>query len=244
MILPIPAIDLIDGKCVRLTKGDYATEKVYNEDPAEVAKAFEDLGFPRLHLVDLDGARSKHVVNHRVLERIANQTDLTIDFGGGIKHDDDLHKAFDHGAAMVTLGSIAATQQDTVVRWASEYGAERFIIGADVQDEKIRINGWQEEVELTLMDFIAGYSQKGLKRVLCTDISHDGTLEGPSTALYQKVMQAFPDCGLIASGGVSGIDDLRALDEAGVPEVVFGKAIYEGRIDLREVSKQYIQQDT
>lgn len=241
MILPIPAIDLIDGKCVRLTKGDYSTEKVYNEDPVEVAKAFEDLGFPRLHLVDLDGARSKHVVNHVVLDRIANHTNLTIDFGGGIKQDEDLRKAFDHGAAMVTLGSIAATSKETVLDWAAQYGAERFIIGADVQDEKIRINGWQEEVELTLMDFIAGYGEKGLKKVLCTDISHDGTLAGPSTALYQKVMRTFPDCGLIASGGVSGIDDLQTLNEIGVPEVVFGKAIYEGRINLGEVSKQFIQ---
>ncbi len=241
MILPIPAIDLIDGKCVRLTKGDYATEKVYNEDPLEVAKAFEDLGFPRLHLVDLDGARSKHVVNHHVLDRIANHTNLTIDFGGGIKQDEDLRKAFDHGAAMVTLGSIAATSKDRVLAWAAQYGSEHFIIGADVQDEKIRINGWQEEVPLMLMDFIAGYHAEGLKKVLCTDISHDGTLTGPSTALYQKVMQTFPDCGLIASGGVSGIDDLHALDAVGVPEVVFGKAIYEGKIDLKEVSARFIQ---
>ncbi len=241
MILPIPAIDIIDGKCVRLTKGDYATEKVYNEEPVEVAKYFADLGFPRLHLVDLDGAKTHHIVNHRTLERIATQTNLIVDFGGGIKSEEDLTKAFDFGAEMVTIGSLAAKEPTKIEEWGRKYGTQRFIIGADAQDERICTNGWLEQSDLMLTDFIAHYMQKDFKQILCTDISHDGTLAGPSTTLYRKVMTAFPDCELIASGGISCLDDFVALEEAGVPAVVFGKAIYEGRIDMQVLSKKYFQ---
>ena len=233
----IPAIDLIDGQCVRLTKGDYSTRKTYNEDPVAVAREFESYGFKRLHVVDLDGARSKHVVNHKVLERIAASTSgLVIDFGGGIKSDEDLRIAFDSGASLVTVGSIAATQPEMFIGWLQEYGADRLILGADVKDGRISINGWKEESTQELLPFLDLFIQKGTRHVLCTDISKDGMLQGPATPLYRKIMARYPECRLIASGGVSGMQDIIALDEAGIPAVVFGKAIYEGRISLKELA--------
>ncbi len=236
MIELIPAIDIIDGKCVRLSKGEYDSKKVYNENPLEVAKEFEANGLKRLHVVDLDGAASKHIVNYRTLEQLAGHTSLTIDFGGGIKTDDDLHIAFDSGAQMVTLGSIAIKNPELFERWLKTYGNERIILGADAKNGKIAVSGWKEESETELMDFLARYITKGVSKVLCTDISRDGMMEGPATDLYREIMQAHPDIHLIASGGVSNIDDIYRLDEAGIPAVVFGKAIYEGQIRLKELT--------
>lgn len=236
MIELIPAIDIIDGKCVRLSKGEYDSKKVYNENPLEVAKEFEANGLKRLHVVDLDGAASKHIVNYRTLEQLAGHTSLTIDFGGGIKTDDDLHIAFDSGAQMVTLGSIAIKNPELFERWLKTYGNERIILGADAKNGKIAVSGWKEESETELMDFLARYITKGVSKVLCTDISRDGMMEGPATDLYREIMQAHSDIHLIASGGVSNIDDIYRLDEAGIPAVVFGKAIYEGQIRLKELT--------
>ena len=241
MITLIPAIDLIDGKCVRLSKGDYATSKVYNQDPVAQAREFEAQGFRRLHVVDLDGARSRHVVNHRVLEAISNATDLVVDFGGGIKTDEDLHIAFESGAAMATVGSIAVTHPELLVEWLQRYGAERLILGADVRDGRISINGWKEESAQELLPFLNNYINQGVRHVLCTEISKDGMLQGPATTLYAQVMQAYPQCQLIASGGVSCIDDIRQLDSAGIPAVVFGKAIYEGRVNLQQLIEEWPQ---
>ena len=238
MIQLIPAIDLIDGRCVRLSQGDYDTKKEYG-DPVEMALRMEDMGVRRLHLVDLDGAKSRHVVNDRVLRDICRRTSLTVDFGGGIKTEDDLEKVFDAGAAMATAGSIAVTDPDSVGLWIEKYGAERIVLGADVRDGKISINGWKEDSAVELMPFLEGYRKQGLQHVLCTDISKDGMLQGPNTALYKSIMAQWPDCRLIASGGVSSKEDIRALDEAGIPAVVFGKAIYEGRIDLASLIKEY-----
>ena len=238
MIQLIPAIDLIDGRCVRLSQGDYDTKKEYG-DPVEMALRMEDMGVRRLHLVDLDGAKSRHVVNDRVLRDICRRTSLTVDFGGGIKTEDDLEKVFDAGAAMATAGSIAVTDPDSVGLWIEKYGAERIVLGADVRDSKISINGWKEDSALELMPFLKGYRKQGLQHVLCTDISKDGMLQGPNTALYKSIMAQWPDCRLIASGGVSSKEDIRALDDAGIPAVVFGKAIYEGRIDLASLIKEY-----
>lgn len=233
MIELIPAIDLIDGKCVRLTKGDYATRKIYNEDPVAVAREFESYGFRRLHIVDLDGARSKHIVNYRVLERIAASVPgMVIDFGGGIKSGEDLRVAFESGATLVTVGSVAATSPELFLDWLQEYGADRLILGADVKNGLISIHGWKEESTQELLPFLSKYLGEGVRHVLCTDISKDGMLQGPAVPLYKEIMKAFPGCGLIASGGVGGMADLIALDEAGIPAVVFGKAIYEGRISL------------
>lgn len=236
-ITPIPAIDLIEGKCVRLTQGDYATSHVYAEDPVDMARRFEDMGFTRLHLVDLDGAKSRHVVNDHVLKAITRTTKLIVDFGGGVKTDDDMARVLDAGAEMVTCGSIAVTQPDTVLGWMERYGAEHLILGADVKDGKISINGWQEDSAYELMPFLQRYLDAGMMHVLCTDISRDGMLQGPATALYGSIMQAFPHCRLIASGGVSCIEDILQLDKAGVPAVVFGKAIYEGKIDMKELAE-------
>ena len=238
MIQLIPAIDLIDGRCVRLSQGDYDTKKEYG-DPVEMALRMEDMGVRRLHLVDLDGAKSRHVVNDRVLRDICRRTSLTVDFGGGIKTEDDLEKVFDAGAAMATAGSIAVTDPESVGLWIERYGAERVVLGADVRDGKISINGWKEDSALELMPFLEGYRKQGLQHVLCTDISKDGMLQGPNTALYKSIMAQWPDCRLIASGGVSSKEDIRVLDEAGIPAVVFGKAIYEGRIDLASLIKEY-----
>ena len=236
-ITPIPAIDLIEGKCVRLTQGDYATSHVYAEDPVDMARRFEDMGFTRLHLVDLDGAKSRHVVNDHVLKAITRATKLIVDFGGGVKTDDDMSRVLDAGAEMVTCGSIAVTQPDTVLGWMERYGAEHLILGADVKDGKISINGWLEDSAYELMPFLQRYLDAGMMHVLCTDISRDGMLQGPATVLYGSIMKAFPHCRLIASGGVSCIEDILQLDKAGVPAVVFGKAIYEGKINMKELAE-------
>ena len=235
MIELIPAIDIIDGQCVRLTKGDYDQKTVYRDSPAEVAKEFEQKGFKRLHVVDLDGAKSKHIVNDEVLRRITTETNLTVDFGGGIKTDEDIEKAFSAGAAMVTVGSIAVTQPELFMGWLEKYGADRMILGADVRNGKISINGWKEDSAEDLLPFLRKYIDAGVKTVLCTEISKDGTLQGPAIELYKEVMTAYPTLHLIASGGVSSIDDIKALDRAGIPAVVFGKAIYEGKINLNEL---------
>ena len=235
MIELIPAIDIINGQCVRLTKGDYDQKTVYRDSPAEVAKEFEEIGFRRLHVVDLDGAKSKHIVNDEVLRAITTDTQLTVDFGGGIKTDEDIEKAFAAGSAMVTVGSIAVTQPDLFMGWLEKYGPERMILGADVRHGKISINGWKEDSAEDLLPFLQKYIDAGVRNVLCTEISKDGTLSGPAIGLYSEVMEAYPELHLIASGGVSSPDDIKALDAAGIPAVVFGKAIYEGKIDLREL---------
>ncbi len=235
MIELVPAIDIIGGQCVRLTKGDYDQKTVYRDSPSEVAKEFEDLGFKRLHVVDLDGAKSKHIVNDAVLKGITTETGLTVDFGGGIKTDEDIEKAFASGASMVTVGSIAVTHPELFIGWLEKYGAERMILGADVRHGKISINGWKEDSEEDLLPFLKKYIDAGVKNVLCTEISKDGTLSGPAIELYKEIMDAYPDIHLIASGGVSSIDDIKALDAAGIPSVVFGKAIYEGKINLNEL---------
>ena len=234
MIELIPAIDIINGQCVRLTKGDYDQKTVYG-DPLDMAHEFERLGYERLHVVDLDGAKSKHIVNDAVLKAITTETKLTVDFGGGIKTDEDIEKAFASGAAMVAIGSIAVTNPELFMGWLEKYGAERIILGADVRHGKISINGWKEDSSEDLLPFLKKYVEAGVKNVLCTEISKDGTLAGPAIDLYKGVMEAYPQLHLIASGGVSSIDDIKALDKAGIPAVVFGKAIYEGRIDLREL---------
>lgn len=237
MIEIIPAIDIIDGKCVRLTQGDYGKQKTYSDNPLEVAKLFEGYGVRRLHVVDLDGAKSSHVVNLRVLEQIASHTDLVIDFGGGIKSENDLTLSFNAGASMLTIGSLAVKNPDLVKGWLKDYGAERFIIGADVKDEKISINGWKEEGEDTLYPFLERYTSEGVVNVLCTDISRDGMLQGPSLTLYENILKRFPELYLIASGGVGGVDDIRKLNEMGVPAVVFGKAFYEGLIRIEQLKE-------
>lgn len=231
----IPAIDIIDGKCVRLTKGDYGQKKVYNDDPVAQAKEFEKLGMKRLHVVDLDGAKAKHVVNVDVLRGITSATGLKVDFGGGIKSDDDIERAFAAGASLVTIGSIAVSQPDTFMRWLDRYGADKVILGADVRNGLVSINGWKEDTSEKLLPFLARYVKAGVKNVLCTEISRDGTLSGPSTDLYREVMEAFSGIHLIASGGVGRNEDIIELDEAGIPAVVFGKAWYEGKINLEEL---------
>lgn len=235
MIELIPAIDIINGQCVRLTKGDYSQKTVYNDSPVTVAQEFAEIGFRRLHVVDLDGAKSKHIVNTTVLHGITTETALTVDFGGGIKTDEDIENAFANGAAMVTVGSIAVTQPDLFVSWLEKYGSERMILGADVRHGKISINGWKEDSTEDLLPFLQRYIDAGVRNVLCTEISKDGTLAGPAIELYCQVMEAYPQLHLIASGGVSSLEDIQALDKAGIPAVVFGKAIYEGKINLREL---------
>jgi len=237
MIEIIPAIDIIDGKCVRLTQGDYETKKVYNEDPVEVAKMMEAHGIRRLHTVDLDGARSQHIVNYKTIERIADHTSLVIDFGGGIKSDEDIDIAFASGATMVTIGSVAVKNPELFGTWLEKYNDNKIILGADVKNGRISINGWKEEGEDELMPFLQKYVSKGVDNVLCTDISKDGMLKGPSVELYESVMKEFPRLNLIASGGISCIEDIDRLDAAGIPSVVFGKAIYEGRIKMEELEK-------
>ena len=230
----IPAIDIIGGQCVRLTKGDYDQKTVYGE-PLDMALEFERIGFKRLHVVDLDGAKSKHIVNENVLKAITSATSLTMDFGGGIKTDEDIEKAFAAGAAMVTVGSVAVTNPDLFMGWLEKFGAERMILGADVRHGKISINGWKEDSGEDLLPFLQKYVDAGVRNVLCTEISKDGTLAGPAVELYKDIMDAYPQLHLIASGGVSSKEDIEGLDAAGIPAVVFGKAIYEGRIDLREI---------
>lgn len=230
----IPAIDIIDGQCVRLTKGDYAQKTVYG-NPLDMAQEFEALGVYRLHVVDLDGAKAKHIVNGQVLHDITTATRLTVDFGGGIKSEEDIELAFQNGAAMVTVGSVAVTHPELFLSWVKRYGAERMILGADVRHGKISINGWKEDSEEDLLPFLRRYVEAGVTNVLCTEISKDGTLQGPAIELYRSIMAEYPTLHLIASGGVSCIDDIRALEAAGIPAVVFGKAIYEGKIDLKEL---------
>ncbi len=230
MIELIPAIDIIGGKCVRLTKGDYDSKTVYNDDPVAQAKEFESKGFTRLHVVDLDGAKSKHVVNDAVLKQITAKTNLTVDFGGGIKSSDDIRKAFDSGASLVTIGSIAVSQPELFMSWLKEYGADRIILGADARNGKVSINGWKEDSEEDLLPFLKKYIDAGVRNILCTDISKDGTLQGPATALYKSIMEAYPGIHLIASGGISSNEDIQELEHEGIPAVVFGKAYYEGRL--------------
>jgi len=233
----IPAIDLIDAKCVRLSQGDYNQKTVYNENPLEVAKMFEAAGITRLHLVDLDGAKAKHIVNYKVLETIAGKTNLIIDFGGGLKSDEDLEIAFNSGASMVTGGSIAVKEKDTFLNWLEKYGSEKIILGADAKDGNIAVGGWLETTNLPVIEFISGFQKKGISKVISTDISRDGMLSGPSFELYSEIMEKLPMVGIIASGGIATMDEILKLDEMGVPGVITGKAIYENRISLKEIEK-------
>jgi len=235
MIELIPAIDIIDGKCVRLSQGDYNSKKVYNENPVEVAKELEAHGIRRLHVVDLDGAASHHVVNYRTLEQIASRTSLVIDFGGGVKSDEDLVIAFESGAQMVTGGSIAVKNPERFCHWLQTYGSERIILGADVKDHKIAVNGGKDESACELFPFLEDYIGKGIRKVICTDINCDGMLQGPSISLYKEMLETYPDLYLIASGGVGSTEDIRQLEATGIPAVIFGKALYEGRITFKEL---------
>ncbi len=237
----IPAIDMIGGKCVRLSKGEYDTKKVYNENPLEVAKMFEDNGIRRLHLVDLDGAKAGTIVNHKVLEQIASHTNLTIDFGGGLKKTSDLKIAFECGAQMVTGGSIAVKNPAEFESWISIYGNEKIILGADAKDGKIAVTGWLENTDKELLAFVDEYYKKGIRKVICTDISRDGMLQGPANELYRAMLDAIPDLWLVASGGVSNIGDVEKLQESGVPAVIIGKAIYENRITMAEL-RPFVEQ--
>ncbi|OAD92369.1 1-(5-phosphoribosyl)-5-[(5-phosphoribosylamino)methylideneamino]imidazole-4-carboxamide isomerase [Aequorivita soesokkakensis] len=248
----IPAIDLIDGKCVRLSKGDYSTKKIYNENPLEVAKQFEAHGIQYLHLVDLDGAKNKHIVNHKILEGIASQTSLKIDFGGGLKTDEDLRIAFECGAKQITGGSIAVKNPEIFKNWLQKFGSEKIILGADAKDEKVAISGWTEDSNLKLIPFIQKYIEEGIKYVICTDISKDGMLKGPSFDLYKKIISEFQseysrrpngkELKLIASGGISTFEELPKLAEIGCEGTIIGKAIYENRINLKQL-ENYILSD-
>ncbi len=232
----IPAIDIIDGKCVRLTQGDYAQKTIYNESPLEVAKQFEAAGLKRLHLVDLDGAKAGTVKNWAVLQEIAAYTTLSIDFGGGIKKDKDLNIVFESGAAYATIGSLAVKEPDTFLEWLKVYGPDKFILGADVKSEKIAVSGWLETTDINIYDFLQDYISKGILQSFCTDVSKDGKLEGPSIDLYKNIVEKFPSLFFIASGGVSCLDDLTALKELGCAGAIVGKAIYEGRIALKDLT--------
>ena len=236
----IPAIDIIDGKCVRLSKGDYDTKKIYNENPLEVAKSFEAHGITNLHLVDLDGAKSSQIVNYKVLEQIASKTSLNIDFGGGLKSDADLKIAFECGANQITGGSIAIKNSDLFKSWIQQYGADKIILGADAKNEKVAISGWLEESTSDLIPFIQNYQEKGIQYVICTDISKDGMLQGPSFELYRKILEQTPNIKLIASGGISTFDELPKLAELGCEGTIIGKAIYEGRITLKQLENYII----
>lgn len=237
MIELIPAIDLIGGKCVRLSQGDYNSRKVYNENPLEVARELEDQGIRRLHVVDLDGAASHHIVNYRTLEQLATHTSLVIDFGGGVKSDEDLRIAFECGAQMVTGGSIAVQKPELFDGWLQQYGPERMILGADVKGRRLAVNGWKEETGCELFPFLKRHVEQGVRKVICTDIACDGMLQGPSLELYREILQQHPGLYLMASGGVSSLDDIVALQEAGVPAVIFGKALYEGCIKLEDLAR-------
>ncbi|ULQ57234.1 1-(5-phosphoribosyl)-5-[(5-phosphoribosylamino)methylideneamino]imidazole-4-carboxamide isomerase [Flavihumibacter rivuli] len=233
----IPAIDIIDGKCVRLTEGDYSQKKIYNEQPLEVARMFEDAGLKRLHLVDLDGAKAGAVKNWKVLEAIAGKTSLVIDFGGGIKTEQDVAIVFNSGAALATVGSIAVKDEAALLEWFNKFGVGKFLLGADVKNEKIAVGGWLETTDIWIYDFIEKYFGHGIRQLFCTDVSKDGRLEGPSTELYRNIVSKFPDLHFIASGGVSSLADLEALQEAGCKGAIVGKAIYENRISLDELKK-------
>lgn len=245
----IPAIDIIEGKCVRLTKGDYDTQKIYNENPVEVAKEFEDAGIQYLHVVDLDGAKASHIVNYKVLEQIALKTNLKIDFGGGLKSDEDLRIAFESGANQITGGSIAVKNPSTFENWISKFGSDKIILGADCHNEKIAVSGWQEESDLNVIPFIKDYQEKGISYVICTDISKDGMLEGPSFDLYKRIIsechaelvEASQSINLIASGGISTFDEIPKLAELGCEGVIIGKAIYENRISLKKLENYILE---
>jgi len=241
MIKIIPAIDIINGHCVRLSQGDYQRITDYSESPAAMAENFEALGFKRLHVVDLDGARSGKVINIKALKEITSRTNLIVDFGGGIKSEEDLKNVFEAGASAVSIGSIAVSDPDIVSLWADSFGAEKFIISADVRDNIVRTNGWTKDSGITLNQLISRYRNKNIRRVLCTDISRDGMLCGSNIELYKTIMEQFPDCKLIASGGISSLDDIKKLDEAKIPAVVIGKAIYEQQINLEELAQTFIQ---
>lgn len=231
----IPAIDIIDGKCVRLTEGDYTQKKIYNESPLEVALEFEAEGLERLHLVDLDGAKAGSVKNWKVLETIATKTRLIIDFGGGIKEEDDVNIVFNSGATLATIGSLAVKDEHKFTNWIHHYGEHKFLLGADVKQNKIAVSGWLEQTDIIVFDFIQKYQQKGITQLFCTDVSKDGKLEGPSIDLYKDIIQQFPDLFFIASGGVSNQDDLIQLKEIGCKGAIIGKAIYEGRIKISDL---------
>ncbi|MDO3694936.1 1-(5-phosphoribosyl)-5-[(5-phosphoribosylamino)methylideneamino]imidazole-4-carboxamide isomerase [Wenyingzhuangia sp. chi5] len=233
----IPAIDIIDGQCVRLSKGDYNTKKVYNENPLEIAKQFEAHGIEYLHLVDLDGAKASHIVNHKVLEEIATKTTLKIDFGGGLKTDEDLKIAFESGATQITGGSIAVKNSDIFKSWITKFGADKIILGADANNEKIAVSGWLEESDEDLIPFIQGYQKEGIQYVICTDIAKDGMLQGPSFDLYEKILKECPNVKLIASGGISTFDELPRLRDLGCEGTIVGKAIYENRISLKQLEE-------
>ncbi|MFV0390877.1 MAG: 1-(5-phosphoribosyl)-5-[(5-phosphoribosylamino)methylideneamino]imidazole-4-carboxamide isomerase [Paludibacteraceae bacterium] len=237
MIEIIPAIDIIDGKCVRLTQGDYSQKTVYNENPLEVAKQFAEAGISRLHLVDLDGAKAQHIVNYKVLENITTKTNLVVDFGGGLKSDKDLRIAFECGAAMITGGSIAVKNPKMFTSWLEKYGSEKIILGADIKGKNITVSGWTETTDIELIPFLKDYVEKGVSRVICTDVSKDGMLGGTSIELYKEILDALPNLYLVASGGVSSTEDIDALIQAKVPAVIFGKAIYEGKIKLKELER-------
>ena len=240
----IPAIDVIEGKCVRLSKGDYDTKKIYNENPLEVAKEFEAHGIRYLHLVDLDGAKSNHIVNHKVLDQIASQTELRIDFGGGLKSNDDLRIAFESGANQVTGGSIAVKDKEVFLGWLKKYGRDKIILGADAMNEKVAVSGWLEESNEDLVPFIQSYQNKGIEYVICTDINKDGMLEGPSFELYQKILNKVPNLKLIASGGISEFDELPKLANMGCEGTIIGKAIYENRISLKQLESYILIQNS
>ena len=231
----IPAIDIIEGKCVRLSQGDYLHKTIYNENPLEVAKMFEAAGLKRLHLVDLDGAKAHHIVNQKVLETISTNTNLIIDFGGGLKSDEDLRIAFESGASMVTGGSIAVKSPEVFLNWIEKIGADKIILGADAKNEMIAVAGWMESTGVDVFEFISHWYSKGIYKVISTDISRDGMLTGAATELYQKILKIVPDAYLIASGGISSMADILELQEAGIPAVITGKAIYEGRISMNEI---------
>lgn len=238
----IPAIDIIDGKCVRLTKGDYTTQKVYNESPLEIAQQFEDHGITHLHLVDLDGAKSQHIINYHILEQIASKTRLKIDFGGGVKSDEDVRIAFESGAQQLTGGSIAVKNSDRFESWINTYGSDRIVLGADANERMIATQGWKEHSDLNVLSFIKDYAQKGITYVICTDIAKDGMLQGPSFDLYQEILELTPDIKLIASGGISTFDELPQLAELGCEGVIIGKAIYENRISLKTLEHYILNQ--
>jgi phosphoribosylformimino-5-aminoimidazole carboxamide ribotide isomerase len=237
MITIIPAIDIIEGKCVRLSRGDYQTVKVYGESPLDVAKKFEDIGIQRLHLVDLDGAKEKRIINWKILERITSYTGLRIDFGGGIQSDQDIDIAFECGAAQVTAGSIAVKNRALVLSWLYRFGSEKIILGADVHKSKISIHGWTEATDIDLFDFIAEYQKEGIKYIICTDISKDGMLSGPSIGLYKELRSKFSELFLIASGGISNLQDVEELDKERIDGVIIGMAIYEGKIGLEDLRR-------
>ncbi len=233
----VPAIDIIDGKCVRLEQGDYNKVSLYHKEPLEVAKKFEDAGLRRLHLVDLDGAKAGAVKNWKVLETIAGKTSLLVDFGGGIKTEKDVQIVFNSGSALATVGSVAVKDEEAFVEWLSKFGADKFLLGADVKNEKITISGWQEETKIWIYDFIRKYVDRGIKQIFCTDVSKDGKLEGPAIELYKNIISKFPELFFIASGGVSSVDDLKRLEESGCKGAIVGKAIYENRITLEQLKK-------